>query len=159
MSHVSGQHGRLFIGTNATADDSLNPVAKVRDWSINLQHQPLDTTTLGDKDRVKTHGLRSYTGSGTLLYYTDDSSNLDAILDQTFHKNDKTDSSATDFGQGADPPNAPVKLELAIAEGSTSRKLVLFAYITSVNITCSTGEVVQAAFSFEGHGAPTTIYF
>lgn len=147
MAHVSGQHGRLLL------DDA--EVAKVRDWSINLQHQPLDTTTLGDTDRVKTHGLRSYSGSGTLLYYQENDSNLARITGDTFHEASGQPSDKT-FGRTAAEPNAPVKLELRVTSTITD-KIIIYAYITSVNITCATGEVVQAAFTFEGHGAPITI--
>ena len=119
MAHVSGQHGSLLLdGTE---------VAKVRDWSINLQHQPLDTTTLGDTDRVKTHGLRSYSGSGTLLYYQENNSNLARITGDTFHEASGTPSNKT-FGRTADEPNAPVKLDLRVT--GTSQTL-LFSMPTS----------------------------
>lgn len=153
MAHVSGQHGRLYL--DGKGDNKLEEVAKVRDWSLNMQHQPLDTTTLGDKDRMNMHGLRSYSGSGTLLYYQENDSNLKRITGDTF-KTAHGDPSDKPFGRRADAPDAPVKLELKLFS-DPARNMVLFAYITSVNITCATGEVIQAAFTFEGTGAPTTI--
>ena len=148
MAHVSGQHGSLKLGTN--------DIVKVRDWSINLQHQPLETTTLGDRDRVRTHGLRNYSGSGTLLYYEDTTSNLQRLVTDTFRTVDGSGSpSDSDWGQKAPEPNSPLKLQLKASEGT----IELFVYITNVNVTCATGEVVQAAFTIEGHGAPTVINF
>ena len=146
MAYVSGQHGSLFLGTDE--------IAKVRDWTVNLQHQPLDTTTLGDLDRTKTHGLRSYTGSGTLLYYQEETdSNLSQILSNTFSAGtgEPTDKN---YGTTANEPER-VTLDLRVND----KKIVLNAYITGVTVTVGTGEVVQSNFTFEGHGAPTTIDF
>lgn len=150
MAYVSGQHGSLQL-QGAT-------VIKVRDWSINLQHEPLDATTLGDKDRVRTHGLRTYSGSGTLLYYEEANAtnNIQAVLTDTFHEHSGQGSpNDPAWGQRADEPDAPLKLKLQADNGV----IELFVYMTSVNITCATGEIVQAAFSFESTGAPIDISF
>ena len=67
-TYYSGMDGSMqYLG--ATLD-------KVRDWQINLQTDALETTTLSQWDREATTGLRSATGSCTVLYYADAPSGL-----------------------------------------------------------------------------------
>lgn len=66
--YYSGMDGKLLYAEGAGA---LAQVAKVRDWQITLQTDALETTTLEKKDRCYTTGLRSATGSATVLYYGD----------------------------------------------------------------------------------------
>ena len=63
--YYSGMDGKLLYAEGAGA---LAQVAKVRDWQITLQTDALETTTLEKKDRCYTTGLRSATGSATVLY-------------------------------------------------------------------------------------------
>ena len=174
MSHFSGQHGRLFLNSygnaNYTQNDAWgNQIAKVRDWNVNMQHQPLDTTTLGDIDRTKTHGLRSYSASGTLLFYHEKSSNFKTIIKDTFFRTNwgenGEDPKDKFYGRTATDSPEMVKMSFILTQSNESfgdkdpDEIVMFGYITSFNITVATGEVVQGTFTFEGHGAPRFIGF
>ena len=47
-------------------------IAKVRSWSINIQRQSIDDSCLGEIDRSFIPGMRSATGSASILYDPDD---------------------------------------------------------------------------------------
>lgn len=64
MATANGTHGEVrFRGMK---------IAKVTSVSIDIQRQTLETTGIGDTDDEYTYGKRTTSGSGTLLYRTDD---------------------------------------------------------------------------------------
>ena len=162
MAHLSGQHGRLYIKNDNIGQrgDDIE-IAKVRDWSVNMQHQPLDTTTLGDTDRTLMQGLRSYSASGTLLFYdADRNTNFGLMIKNTF-KRVLLENGVNEFwGRQAAAPQM-VRIMLALVDGpyDDEDEIQMLGYITAFNVTCAVGEVVQGTFTFEGHGAPTAIDF
>ena len=149
MGYLSGQHGRMYI--KAANASGYNEVARVRNWSVNFQQSVLDSTALTDTDRTIVAGLRSFTGSATLFYYEESSSNVKRIADH-FIDTGGTDYSSKTFGVNT-PPEL-VKMELRLS-GATSRDIEFYAMISTMTITCATGEIVSADISFEGHGAPS----
>ena len=52
-----------------------------------------------------------------------------------------------------------VRMSLDLSADGSPEGVVFFALLNSFNITCSTGEVVSADFTFEGHGAPDAVLF
>lgn len=134
-------------------------MVKVRDWSINFQQSVLSTETLQDTDRTIMPGMRSFTGSGSLLYYAENNSNISLLL-KNMVTTGGSDPYAENFGSlgNAGAPKL-VRLSLDLNADSSPEAIVFFALLNSFSITCSTGEVVSANFSFEGHGAPNSITF
>jgi len=64
MATANGTHGEVrFKGAK---------IAKVTSISIDIQRQTLETTGIGDIDDEYAYGKRTTSGSGTLLYKTDD---------------------------------------------------------------------------------------
>ena len=64
MATANGTHGEVrFRGMK---------IAKVTSISIDIQRQTLETTGIGDTDDEYAYGKRTTSGSGTLLYKTDD---------------------------------------------------------------------------------------
>lgn len=143
--YYSGKDGQLFIAGEA------NPAAKVQNWSFSQSMGTLDTTGLGDTDRTLEPGLRSYSGSCRLFYYTSaagGTSNLNGILTAAV----KTDSTVS----------TAVTLKLRLTEGApgvlsntNARDIEFSAFITSVSMSSSVGEVFSADISWEATGAPT----
>jgi len=60
-----------YSGVDGSLDFQGLPVAKVRDWQLSMNTDALEVTTLAAMDREFTTGLRSASGSCTVLYYND----------------------------------------------------------------------------------------
>ena len=74
MAVLTGFEGALYHGVvteNEDGDESSvvwTQVAHVRNWSITVTRDVLETTGLGDGDRTYVQGLRGATGTATILY-------------------------------------------------------------------------------------------
>ena len=118
--------------TSATGSFSiagLNSAVVVRDASIDIARDTLETTNLGDSSRAYVTGLRGASGSATLLYEN-------SLLDDVYAKIN-TDS------QGA------ITATLTLTTGKSISGSVL---ITSVGSTVTVGDVTSTnvAFTFTG---------
>ena len=163
MGYRSGQHGRLFIKSNdIDSTGGQVEVARIRDWSIDFQQSVLDTSALGDKDRTLFHGIRTASGSGTLLYYDEGTGKSNfRLLSEKFIKEVGVGGGGMkpdrkDYGQLASEPDM-VRLHLQLdptTTGDGNKQLLVFAYVTQLGMAVSTGEIVTCSFSFEVHGAP-----
>lgn len=155
--YFSGQHGQIFID----ADNSGSPTTKVaslRNWQLSMALNVLDSTTMQSTDRTLVHGVRSYTGSASMLYYNDNgTNNVSSIIQNSFFaaKSSNTDPTSSTFGQNTEPEL--VLLRLRLAEGTSTYDIDCHCFITSFSITCSVGEVVSADISFEGTGLPVNM--
>ena len=121
--YYSGMDGSMqYLG--ATVD-------KVRDWQINLQTDALETTTLSQWDREATTGLRSATGSCTVLYYGDAPSLLIQQLVQE---------------AAQIPPTCRLKLSFG------EKHFEFDAVITSAATGSTVGEVMSVSIQFQKSG-------
>jgi hypothetical protein len=107
----------------------LDSTVVVRDASVDISRDTLETTNLGDSSRTYVTGLRGASGSATLLYEN-------SLLDDVYAKIN-TDS------QGA------ITATLTLTTGKTISGDVL---ITSVGSTVTVGDVTSTnvAFTFTG---------
>lgn len=107
----------------------LNATVVVRDASIDISRDTLETTNLGESSRAYVTGLRGASGSATLLYEN-------SLLDDVYAKIN-TDS------QGS------ITATLTLTTGKTISGSVL---ITSVGSTVTVGEITSTnvAFTFTG---------
>ena len=107
----------------------LNSTVVVRDASVDISRDTLETTNLGDSSRTYVTGLRGASGSATLLYEN-------SLLDDVYAKIN-TDS------QGA------ITATLTLTTGKTISGDVL---ITSVGSTVTVSDVTSTnvAFTFTG---------
>ena len=144
-NYFSGQHGRLYIdGSKAAA---------VTDWAINSSMSALATTTLEETDQTFINGLRTATGSCSLLYYQDGNSNSARELVEKLIKERTTGATP---GIAAEAQN--VSLRLYINDGTTAGKsITVEALITSAAMQMAVGEVLAAQISFQVNGAPTSV--
>jgi hypothetical protein len=115
--------------TGNFAITGLNSTVVVRDASIDISRDTLETTNLGESSRAYVTGLRGASGSATLLYEN-------SLLDDVYAKIN-TDS------QGS------ITATLTLTTGKTISGSVL---ITSVGSTVTVGDVTSTnvAFTFTG---------
>lgn len=130
----TGRDGKMLLGTSE--------LGKVTNWSLQADLETLEITSLGDSQRSYTPGVQSFSGSATLLYYKDGTTNDASTL---LREVVKRGSVAT-----------PVTLTLRLTDGTTNSDAEFDAYITSASIGASVGEVSSAQISFQATGALTT---
>jgi len=154
----SGQDGKLIVNDVT--------IAKVRSWSFTANQAVLETSSLADTDRTLIPGMRSVTGSCSIYYYrvkndaTDQTTDVGDLLGKVLTRN----NSLTNFDNGGEQgggTKSTVKFQLKITEGgpgTTDDTAIDFhAYITSLSMTSSVGEVMSADVSFEANGAVTAL--
>jgi len=115
--------------TGNFAITGLDSTVVVRDASIDISRDTLETTNLGESSRAYVTGLRGASGSATLLYEN-------SLLDDVYAKiNTNSQSSIT--------------ATLTLTTGKTISGSVL---ITSVGSTVTVGDVTSTnvAFTFTG---------
>ena len=138
--YFSGKDGKLYVG-------GAN-VAQLQSWSFSQSMSVLEITAMGDTDRTLKPGVRSYSGSARAYYYTPTattSPNVSALL------------SAAIKDSGTESEKVTLKLRLEEAsDGTNARDIEFQAYVTSVSMSSSVGEVSSVDFSWEADGAPTT---
>jgi|TARA_R100001082_G_scaffold66709_1_gene37692 hypothetical protein len=146
VAFYSGQDGQLLIdGAKA---------AKVQSFSFSSSQAVLETTSLEDTDRTLIAGVRSYSGSARLFYYQA-SAGSGGDVTTLINKCIKAGSGA---GDGTAADSSSVTLKLKIDDGSANGRFITFsAFITSLSMNSSVGEVLSADISFEANGAPTEV--
>lgn len=130
----TGRDGRLLLGSDT--------LVKVSSWSLQVDLETLECTTLGDGQRNYVPGIQGFSGSASLLYYTDVDGTNDAST--LLRKVVKTGSVET---------TDAVAMTFRLLDGGD---VAMNAYITSVSIGASVGEIITAQISFQGTGALTT---
>ena len=136
MAFFTGRTGSLVFGGK--------PVAKIRDWSLDTTVELLSTNTIESTSNTFTPGVKGATGSATLMYYKLESGESASFTQFTelLSKIMKTGSIET---------SQRVFLELNV--GAHAADDIKFnAYITSANVSVSTGElsVVPITFTVDG---------
>ena len=129
MTYYSGKDGTLTY--NATQ------VAKVSNWSVSSTVDTLETTGLADGDRSYVPGLRTSSGSATIFYYDEAAKPLlERII--KISAVGESDTLVIKLGWGT-----------KFIEGN--------CIITSAELNCAVGEVMQASIQFQFTGAPTGV--
>jgi hypothetical protein len=136
MGFYTGRTGSLVFGGK--------PVAKIRDWSLETTVELLSTNTVDSAVNTYTPGVKGASGSATLLYYRLDSSESIAYTEFTslLGKIMKT---------GAITDSDRVYMELNVG-GDASDDIKFYAYITSAQVTVSTGELSSVPIQFTVDG-------
>lgn len=134
----TGRDGRLLI-------DGSEQI-KVTSWSLTGNLEALETTSLGDAQRTYVPGVQEFSGSATLLYYSEASGRNDAA---TALKNILKVGSVSDTDT--------VTITLRFMQGNSVNDVSLNAWITSVSFGANVGEVSSAQISFQATGALTAV--
>lgn len=140
MGFYTGRTGKLDFWNGS----AYKPVAKIRDWSIETSVELLATTSIDSVASTFTPGLKSATGSATLLYYR-----LEVGESVTY--TEFTALLAKIQKVGAVTEADRVKLRLKVSD-SVSDDIEFFAYITSAQVGVSTGELVSVPIQFTADG-------
>tara|TARA_B100002019_G_scaffold278533_1_gene279466 strand:+ start:2521 stop:2955 length:435 start_codon:yes stop_codon:yes gene_type:complete len=139
---------KVYTGRDGVMQLSGTTLAKVVSFQLQANLETLETTTLNENIRSYTPGISSYTGSATLLYYKDDSNNINTTdLLNKLYKTGTTGVSSSDT----------VELTFRWVDGADNNDIKLTAYITSASIGAATGDIVRAEVSFQGTGALSTV--
>jgi hypothetical protein len=136
MGFYTGRTGSLVFNSK--------PVAKIRDWSLDTTVELLSTNTIDSVSNTFTPGVKSAAGSATLVYYRLESGESASYTQFTelLNKIHKT---------GAITESDRVLLRLNVGGGAAD-DIQFYAYITSAQISVSTGElsVVPIQFTVDG---------
>jgi hypothetical protein len=171
MSYYSGNSGSIqFANENQvtgseTGWQDSQPV-KITDWTMNTSVQLLETTTLGDWDRTTEYGIRSHTGSMTLLYYTADASQSSPTNNAaswfigalTMASNQNGAAALGQYPDNGDfkQSNSSINVRLRLflrSVSSTTRDYVDFdARLTSVSYGSTVNEITSVNVNFEASG-------
>ena len=134
----------FFTGRTGSLIFDSKPVAKIRDWSLETTVELLSTNTIDSAVNTFTPGIKGATGSATLMYYRLESgeSATNTQFTALLGKIMKT---------GAAETTDRVLLELNVG-GDAADDIKLNAYITSAQVSVSTGElsVVPIQFTMDG---------
>jgi hypothetical protein len=134
----------FYTGRSGSLVYNGKPVAKIRDWSVETTVELLSTNSIDSTVNTFTPGVKGATGSATLMYY---------------RLEPGESATNTEFTQllnrimrlGGISVNHRVFLELNIA-GGAENDIKFNAYITSAQVSVSTGElsVVPIQFTMDG---------
>lgn len=134
----------FFTGRTGSLVYNGKPVAKIRDWSLETSVELLSTNTIDSVVNTFTPGVKSATGSATLIYYR---------LEQgeSATRTQFTELLSKIMKRGAIEETDRVFLELNVG-GSGADDIKFYAYITSAQVAAATGElsVVPIQFTMDG---------
>lgn len=134
----------FYTGRTGSLVYNGKPVAKIRDWSVETSLELLSTNAIDSVVNTYTPGIKSASGSATLIYYrlepgeSESKTQFTALMQQIMKGGQITESNR-------------VFLELNVGGGAAD-DIKFNAYITSAQISVSTGElsVVPIQFTMDG---------
>ena len=129
MTYYSGKDGTLTYNGSS--------VAKVSNWNFSSSVDTLETTAISDSDRSYVPGLRQFSGSATIFYYDDAPKPLLQRIIGTSAVSE-SDTLALKLGWGG-----------KYVQGNV--------IITSGELNCAVGEVMQATIQFQFTGTLTGV--
>ena len=170
----SGSSGGIRFGKAGSIDGSASSEqgtgwkdldVRVTNWTLNVNAQLLDTTTLGVYDKSSVYGLRTTTGTLKMFYYTDPAGGDNAAPGNnaaSWFISALMRAETKSRGDSELPPNAiadesiPVYLRLFIDDKTSTNRIKDFvdleANITSCTWGSAVGELVALDVAFEATG-------
>ena len=118
-------------------------IAHVRNWSITVTRDVLETTGLGDGDRTYVQGLRGATGTATILYDDEVTADEYNFWNEIFRR--------INCNEDKSPKKLKFKFDNCIANASDG-KIDFSGYVTSFTHSVSVGEVQTATINFTSTG-------
>lgn len=123
MAIYTGKDGKIIFDGDTQV--------RCKSWTLDASLAMLDTTELS-KDTVQNEaGLKSFSGSATIMYHNDNN-RLARMLDNIFTK------------------DTPTKAEVEFQWGDKTIKFN--AFVTSASLSMTTGEIMTADVSFTAAG-------
>ena len=136
MAVLKGNNGVVKIDN---AGGTPTAIASVRNFSIEITRDTIDTTSMGKDDRTYVGGLSSFSGSADV--YFDTTPATIAALNPT---------SGT---VGSDPITLEVYLDAGENGAGTSTKFAGEIIVTGFSVSSSMDGLVEASISFQGSGS------
>jgi hypothetical protein len=136
MGFYTGRSGSLVVDGK--------PVAKIRDWSLDTTVELINTNTVDSTSNTFVPGIKSATGSATLVYYrleTGESASYSQFT-ALLGKIQKV---------GAIAESDRVLMELRVSSNANDN-IQFYAYITSAQVAVSTGELTSVPIQFTVDG-------
>lgn len=129
----------MAVKTSLTAEVRWNgtKIAKIRDISLDIARNPIDTTALGDYDESAVYGVRSTTGSGTLMYDPADATTV-SLMNAIFSNQLEAADSLT-----------------MIIDSANGKQIAGSVLLTSLQAGVSVGEAVSVPVQFKINNKPT----
>jgi hypothetical protein len=141
----------FYTGRTGSLEIDGKPVAKIRDWSLETTVELLSTNAIDSTVNTFTPGIKGATGSATLIYYRLEPGESAAYSQFTglLTRVMKT---------GAIQATDRVLLDLNVG-GNDADDIKFFAYITSAQVSVSTGELstVPIQFTMDGDFIETIV--
>ena len=172
MSYYSGNSGLIEFGRSRgekDPDEFKDTEVKITSWTLNSSVNLLDTTTLSDWDKSSDYGIRTTTGTLTLLYYSDSGNAQESVPANNAASwffgalargvTSKTSGINTDWYQNVgewERSNSPIPVRLRLYLRRVSDQYRDFvdmrANLTSVSTASTVNEITKVEVSFEADG-------
>lgn len=129
----------MAVKTSLTAEVRWNntKIAKIRDISLDVSRNPISTTALGDLDESSVYGVRSTTGSGTLMYDPADAATV-ALMNTIFDNKLEAADSLT-----------------IILDNANGKQISGSALVTNLQPGVSVGDLIAVPVQFKINNKPT----
>lgn len=123
----------LLTGSNGQLRYKGLPVAKCREFSIDISRDALDSSVLGTFDRDFVEGMRGATGSATVLYDADDPGTV-ALINSIFSDEGEKESITM------------------VLNTNTNKSLAFNAITTQVSTPVRVSDVTACSLNFQVSG-------
>ncbi len=123
---------KAYTGVDGSFKFAAADQVRVTAWTVEGSTNVLDKSEVGDFAVTNLVGLKSYSGSATIVYYSNDAG-ITAIADKIFVKGSGSVTGQAEFIWG-------------------SRTIKFEAIVSSFTISASAGEIVTAEISFVATG-------
>jgi hypothetical protein len=136
MGFYTGRSGSLVVDGK--------PVAKIRDWSLDTTVELINTNTVDSTSNTFVPGIKSATGSATLVYYR-----LEVGESASYSQFTALLGKIQKVGAVAESDRVLMELKVGT---SANDNVQFYAYITSAQIAVSTGELTSVPIQFTVDG-------
>jgi hypothetical protein len=125
----------VLTGKNGALRWNGSTIGKVRSWSLSVNKDALETTSLGNNDRTYVPGLRGSTGTAELMY---DPTEGDAIeLLNSIFANDTTTTQVVEF----------------VLDSQGGKTMSCSAFLTSASPSVNVADIQTCSISFQISGS------
>jgi hypothetical protein len=153
MAFYTGRSGSLAFGTTDSivpssalaAPSNIRNVAKIRDWSLDIGLELISTNSIDSGLNTFTPGIKSATGSATLIYYRLEGAENDTL----YGIGSLLQNSIAKIGIITEADRVFIELNVG---GDERDDIKFWAYITSAGISVSTGELSMVPIQFTMDG-------
>jgi hypothetical protein len=136
MGFYTGRSGSLVVDGK--------PVAKIRDWSLDTTVELISTNTVDSTSNTFVPGIKSATGSATLVYYR-----LEVGESASYSQFTALLGKIQKVGAVAESDRVLMELKVGT---SANDNIQFYAYITSAQVAVSTGELTSVPIQFTVDG-------